>query len=294
LIVHPGVNLEFARSEGLGFEESLEAARQVGYEYVEPYVYSEIALEINNHLALKSASGYHHIRAEAADARGIRERMRRLGLSFSAFDAHSPLLLPQVGVPYLMKAIDLASEVYCPIVMSDEGPLPADWMPLDRGFDILCISLEAVIRHAEPKGVRVAVELHNALTTRPEYLARLLERFGPGELGLNFDTGNFFLAGNDPVEALGRIARRIIHVHAKEIPASQLHERGHVTGTRVGVAVGDGVIDFAGIIAALAAAGFHGTLGVECDTLDQAARSLPRLRALITSGLTTDSSKVHK
>jgi sugar phosphate isomerase/epimerase len=281
--MHPGVNLEFARSAGLGFEESLEAARQAGYEYVEPYVYSEIALDINSHLSLKSASGYHHIRTGAADARGIRERMQRLGLSFSAFDVHSALLLPQVGVPYLMKAIDLASEVHCPIVMSDEGPLPAGWMSLERGFEILCISLEAVIRHAEPKGVRVAVELHNALTTRPEYLARLLERFGPDELGVNFDTGNFFLAGNDPVEALRPMAHRVIHVHAKEIPASQLHERGHVTGTRVGVAVGDGVIDFAGIVAVLATAGFQGTLGVECDTLEQAARSLPRLRALISA-----------
>ena len=119
-----------------------------------------------------------------------------------------------------MKAIDLASEVNCPIVMSDEGPLPAGWMPLERGFEIFCISLEAIIRYAEPKGVRVAVELHNALTTRPEYLARLMARFGPGDLGINFDTGNFFLAGNDPVEALKPIAHRVIHVHAKEIPAS--------------------------------------------------------------------------
>jgi len=279
--MQPGINLEFARSAGLGFEESLEAARQAGYALVEPYVYSEIDLPINSHLSVKSASGYHHLRTGAADARAIRERMQRLGLSFSAFDVHSSLLLPQVGVPYLTKAIDLASEVNSPIVMSDEGPLPGEWMSLERGFEILCISLEAIIRYAEPKGVRVAVELHNALTTRPEYLARLLEHFAPGELGVNFDTGNFFLAGNDPVQGLKPIAHRIIHVHAKEIPASQLGERGRVTGTRVGVAVGDGVIDFAGIVAVLAAAGFHGTVSVECDTLEQAARSLPRLRALI-------------
>jgi sugar phosphate isomerase/epimerase len=49
------------------------------------------------------------------------------------------------------------------------------------------------------------------------------------------------------------------------------------------VAVGDGVIDFPGILAVLAAAGFDGTLGVECDTLEQAVRSLPRLRALISA-----------
>ena len=44
LTMHPGVNLEFARSAGLSFEESLEAARQAGYAYVEPYVYSETDL----------------------------------------------------------------------------------------------------------------------------------------------------------------------------------------------------------------------------------------------------------
>jgi sugar phosphate isomerase/epimerase len=281
--MRPGINLEFARSAGLGFEESLEAARQAGYDCVEPYVYSEIGLQVNNHLILKSESDYHHIHTGTADARDIRKRMQRLGLSFAAFDVHTSLLLPQVGAPYLMKAIDLACELNCPTVMSDEGPLPAEWMPLERGFEILCISLEALIRYAEPKGIRVAVELHNALTTRPEYLMRLLARFSPGDLGINFDTGNFFLAGNDPVEALKPIAHRVIHVHAKEIPASLLPERGRITGTRVGVAVGDGVIDFAGILAVLAEAGFDGTLSVECDTLEQAARSLPRLRALINA-----------
>ncbi|MGD1002664.1 MAG: hypothetical protein ABSA67_18395, partial [Candidatus Brocadiia bacterium] len=95
--MHPGVNLEFGRSAGLSFEESLEAARDAGYAYVEPYVYSETDLRINSHLSLKGASEYHHIHTGAADARGIRERMQRLGLSFSAFDVHSSLLLPQVG-----------------------------------------------------------------------------------------------------------------------------------------------------------------------------------------------------
>ena len=65
---------------------------------------------------------------------------------------------------------------------------------------------------------------------------------------MNFDTGNSFLAGNDPVEYVRLVASRVVHVHVKDIPASQLPERGKVTGTRVGVAVGEGVVDLRGVL----------------------------------------------
>jgi sugar phosphate isomerase/epimerase len=135
-----------------------------------------------------------------------------------------------------------------------------------------------VVRHARQRGVRFAIELHNALTARPVYLVKLLSRFGPDDLGVNFDTGNSFLAGNDPVDYVRRVADRVAHVHVKDIPASQLSERGHVTSTRVGVAVGDGVVDLWGVLTALTEAGYSGVLSVECDTLAQARASLPVLQ----------------
>ena len=129
--------------------------------------------------------------------------------------------------------------------------------------------------------MKFALELHNALTARPDCLRRLLQRFGPDELGVNFDTGNCFLAGNDPVAYAASVADRIEHVHIKDIPASQLSERGRVTGTRVGVVVGQGIVDVAGEVAVLAGAGYAGVLSVECDTLTQAKASLPALTHLI-------------
>lgn len=278
--MYAGINLEFARTEGFSFEEGLRRSSEAGYEFVEPYVYSIVDVPINSHLAVRTTTGYNHIDTGTADARKVSSLMDNLGLRFSAFDVHSSLLLPQIGVPYLVRAIDFAADVDCPIVMSDEGPLPEGWMSLDRAFDIMCISMEAIVKHAQARGVRMAVELHNALTTRPDKLGLLLERFSPDELGVNFDTGNSFLAGNDPVEMLKGVADRVIHVHAKDIPESQLHLRGKVTGARVGVAVGDGVIDMAGIVSALASAGYDGVISVECDTLAEAEKSLARLEEL--------------
>ena len=278
--MHPGANLEFARTDNLTLDEAMARAAEVGYRFVEPYCYSNLALPINSHLAIESRSPYHHLHSEEADPRQINGLKRRHGLEFSAIDAHASLLLPQVGVPYLCRAIDLAAEVECPVVMSDEGSVP-EWMSLDSGFDVMCVSLEAILPHAQSRGVRYAMELHNALTARPDMLERLLARFGPEELGVNFDTGNSFLAGNDPVAYLGRVADRVIHVHVKDIPESQLHQRGKVTGTRVGVAAGDGVLDLEGIVAVLARAGYQGVLSVECDTLQQARKSFSYLGTLL-------------
>ena len=276
--MQPGLNLEFARSEQLDLEHALRAAAEAGYRFVEPYVYADVALSLNSHLTLQTASAYHHLDANHLDVARLRQLRDALGLRFSAFDAHASLLLPQVGVPYLRRALDLAAELDCPLVMSDEGPVPTDWMTIDQGFDILCICVEAVVRDAQQRGVRFAIELHNALTAQPAYLVRLLQRFGPEELGVNFDTGNTFLAGNDPVEYVRRVAGRVVHVHVKDIPASQLPSRGRVTGTRVGVAVGDGVVDVRGVLAVLWEAGYHGVLSVECDTLAQARTSYPVLQ----------------
>ena len=279
--MQPGLNLEFARSEGLDWERALRAARNAGYEFVEPYVYSPVSIAINSHLKLSSVSAYHHLEAGTSQVAQLGRLNEELGLRFSALDAHASLLLPQFGVPYIQGVLDLAGDLRCPLVVSDEGPVPAAWMTLSQGLDIVCASLEPIIRHAQKCGVKFALELHNAITTRPDCLRQLLQRFGRNELGVNFDTGNSFLAGNDPVTFAASVADRVVHVHIKDIPASQLSERGRVTGTRVGVAVGQGVIDLGGVLAVLAKTGYAGVLSVECDTAAQAQASLPALNRLI-------------
>lgn len=276
-----GVGLECARDEGEDVATALARAADCGYRWVEAYVFSELRLPVNSHLVLATSSPYHHFNAALADAADLRRQLAHAGVQLSALDAHSTLLLPQVGVPYLRAALDLAADLECPIVMSDEGPVALEWMDLDRAFDLLCFTIEPVVRHARHRGVRFAIELHNALTARPEYLVRLLERFGPDELGVNFDTGNCFLAGNDPVEYLRAVATRVVHVHVKDIPATQLAERGKVTGTRVGVAAGEGVVDLPGILGVLAAAGYPGVLSVECGTWAQARTSRQYLERLL-------------
>jgi sugar phosphate isomerase/epimerase len=276
-----GVNLEFARTDNLSATQAMKQAAQAGYEYVEPYVYSDIRLPINSHLVLQTDTPYHHFHTGQTDVTAINQLREQLQLSFSAVDAHCSLLLPQFGTEYLKAAIDFAAQTACPIVMSDEGPLSLDWMGLDKSFDIMCFALEQVVKYSHSRRVQYAMELHNALTAQPDYVVKLLNRFGPDDLGVNFDTGNSFLAGNDPVEYLERVADRVIHVHVKDIPKSQLNQRGKVTGTRVGAAAGDGEVNLPGVIEVLDNVSYDGVLSVECDTFEQAQRSLAYLKGLI-------------
>jgi sugar phosphate isomerase/epimerase len=87
--------------------------------------------------------------------------------------------------------------------------------------------------------------------------------------------------GDDPVKYQKHIADRVIHVHVKDIPKLQLSQRGKVTGTRVGVAAGDGEVDLPGVIEVLNNVGYNAVLSAECDAFDQAKRSLDYLKGLV-------------
>ena len=69
-------------------------------------------------------------------------------------------------------------------------------------------------------------------------------------IGINYDTGNSYLAGTaDTYEWLERVKDRLVHLHAKDISFAQSgEERGKVTGTPVGCACGDGVVDWKRVI----------------------------------------------
>ena len=58
-------------------------------------------------------------------------------------------------------------------------------------------------------------------------------------------------------------------------------ERGKVTGTAVGCACGDGVIDWAKVIAICRRSPRDLVLSVECGTVEQAERSVAHLKPLL-------------
>jgi sugar phosphate isomerase/epimerase len=271
-----GVNLEFIRSAEKPFREGIRAAARLGYKYVEPCVATGYDL-----LAM---AGYYHMLSMEDDPREVKEWLDELGLKASAISAHAPLMRPEVSIPYLTKAIRYASDIGAPIVNTDEGIKP-DWMSEEEAFQIMAYSVRQVVRTAERYGVVIGLEPHGQYTVRQDTFLRLLELSNSPCWKVNWDTGNIYLGGKaDPYEMLEAVADRVCHLHAKDISIQQSEaERGAVTGTPVGCACGEGVVDWPRVIDILKRHGFNGVLCVECGTVAQAERSLKYLQPLITA-----------
>jgi sugar phosphate isomerase/epimerase len=107
---------------------------------------------------------------------------------------------------------------------------------------------------------------------------------------VNWDTGNSYLAGiEDPYEALQVVRDSVFHVHAKDISMEQSEaDRGQITGTPVGCACGDGVVDWERVLSILDPLDREIFLSVECGTIEEAERSLSFLRQTIGDRLIWD------
>jgi hypothetical protein len=83
-------------------------------------------------------------------------------------------------------------------------------------------------------------------------------------------------------EGLARVRDAVYHVHAEELSMRQgAAERGKVTGTPVGGACGDGVVDGQRVCDIPAPLDREIFFSVECGTIEQAARSLDGLRKVM-------------
>lgn len=269
-----GVNLEFVRSADKTFEWGVEKAAELGYEFVEPMVHWG--------RELLSEAGYFHSVSMLDDPFRIRRACERTGVKASALSAHTPLCKPEISVEYLKQAIRFAAEAGAPIVNTDEGPKP-HWTTVEEDHTLMRYVLYEAAAVAEPRGIRIGLEPHQQYSKTPQGLDRIASLVDSPVIGINFDTGNSFLSGEDPIAWLRHCAPRLIHLHAKDISDDQAQsERGKVTGTPVGCACGDGVVDWSEVLTICIEAPVDLiVLSVECGTVEQAGRSMEHLQRLL-------------
>jgi sugar phosphate isomerase/epimerase len=268
-----GVNAEFVRHEDKPFAYAVEQASRLGYEYLEPCVMTG--------RDLLAEAGYYHFLSMEEDPIEVRDQLAAANLKPSGVSAHAPLMRPDVSVPYLRQAIRYASDLGAPVVNTDEGIKPA-WMSEEMAWEMMRYSLTVVAQTAERYGISIGIEPHGVYTTRVEGLLRIVDLVPSPWIRVNFDTGNSYLAGSDPIDDLRQVAERVIHVHAKDISFGMAEEiRGHVTGTPVGCACGDGVVDWQKVVQILDNVGYRGVLSVECGTVPEAERSIAHLRQIL-------------
>ena len=150
--------------------------------------------------------------------------------------------------------------------------------------------LAEATKAAEEEGVVLALENHIDFTYRE--IVRIIEAVGSPNLRVNFDTGNCLRLFEDPVDAATRLAPYTISTHTKDIATRRKggSPSDNFTWWPACVA-GEGVIDMPGVVKALQAGGFDGSLSLEVDLIGEqwsmlaeeeiVTRSLAYLRTLL-------------
>ena len=128
--------------------------------------------------------------------------------------------------------------------------------------------LEQVIPLAEELCVRILVEPEPGLmieTTRQ--FQEFMRGVRSAAVGLNFDIGHFFCAGEDPGEAFETLFEWVGHVHLEDIAPTRVHQH---------LIAGQGVIRFAEVLSHMRRLEYAGDISLELypyvDTPEEAGR----------------------
>ncbi|GAG19008.1 unnamed protein product, partial [marine sediment metagenome] len=158
--------------------------------------------------------------------------------------------------------------------------------PFEEAFRITCENYRQCLSWAEDYDVIINVETHGPYTNDGDFLERLFTHFDSEHLRLNFDTGNSFIAGNDPLEYLRRFRGYLSHAHIKDVSQElTASARGEDTGIACSeVPIGGGVNaeNIERCIAYLQETDWSGVLSVECYGSDEnIGKSIAYLRGLL-------------
>jgi len=269
-----GVNMEFVRHHDKPFDWGVVKAAEIGYQYVEPMVHWG--------RELLSEARYFHSVSMYDDPRWARDLCDKYNIKMSGLSSHTPLCKPEISVEYLKLAIRWASDAGAPVVNTDEGPKP-DWTTRDLDYALMTYTLMEAAMVAERYGVKIGLEPHQQYSKSMEGLDSIYDLVLSPAIGINYDTGNSYLAGTtDTYEWLAHVNDRLVHLHAKDISFSQSgEERGKVSGTPVGCACGDGVVDWKRVIDIVRKCPNDIVFSVEVGNVPDAIRSFEHLSKLI-------------
>ncbi len=202
----------------------------------------------------------------------LRRKMENYGVCFSQVDAAYPLSGkdgPLRGVPYVMKSIQWANLMGCPCVDTTDGMHQPKGLTDTEAMDMMKRSYEQIIEVAEAHKITVNIEPHGYFTTKPEMMEKMLNFCDSPYLRMNMDTGNTFIAGQEPAAFIKRFIDRISHVHIKDVSESLAASvRGEQTGIAVShCALGEGVNagNIRRCLELLRDHGYDGVLSMECE-----------------------------
>lgn len=248
----------------VSYDVPCQFARDHKMEYVEFGTidgdYFVQALGYNPHIPLHS------------DPLKLKGYLDSMGLKVSQLDAAYPMSCPEGqhrGIGYTIRTIQFAKALGCPCVDTTDGGSKPEGYTDDEVMALMKQYYRVVLEWAQSYDIIINVEPHGPYTTNPDTMEQILNFYDSPYLRMNFDTGNVFIAGQDPVAFLRRFRDKVSHCHIKDVSEELAQAvRGGQTGIAssvVGIGEGVNADNIAGCIELLKEIDWDGVLSIECE-----------------------------
>jgi sugar phosphate isomerase/epimerase len=282
-MIHLGLHTDNWRPLSLGFEAACQKIADTGLEHIE-----FCSIDGQNFIA---ALGYDPGVSLQSNPRALRRFLDKLGLQVSQIDGSYPMMGPNgsaFGVHYVTQTIRFASELGCPMVDTVDGAFETPGMSRKEVFRVTCDNYRQCLSWAEDYRVIINVEPHGPYTNDIDFMERLFKHFESEWLQMNFDTGNTFIAGHDPLEYLKALRPYCTHCHIKDVSAElAAAARGEETGIGSSVVPVGGGVNAENIrrcIQFLQETKWDGTVSLECHGSDENTKaSVEFMKTLVKS-----------
>jgi len=192
------------------------------------------------------ALGYQPHVSLTEDPLALKEKMDKYGVQFSQLDAAFPVSIPEAssyGLVYILNSIRWAYLTGCRHIDTTDHMFKPKDLTDAQAMEMMKRIYGEVLEIAARYDMIINIEPHGYYTTKPQFMEQMLGFYDTPYLRMNMDTGNTFIAGQDPVAFCNKFKNKISHVHVKDVSESLAASlRGELTGIAVShTAIGDGV-----------------------------------------------------
>lgn len=188
------------------------------------------------------------------------------GLAISNFTAYSDFTHPDAdarrsAMDVALRNVEIAGELGAPSVRALTGQQRPD-VSVEQGIPWVAEGILRMAEKAARAGIRVNVENHTKAATwtdfdfaiRGEVFRRVLEALGDAPVGVQFDTANPLVAGEDTLEFFEQVRSRIGYVHINDVSEP---------GVFRFVPAGSGISPIREVLSRLQRQGYAGWVGIE-------------------------------
>ncbi|MCY3011859.1 MAG: sugar phosphate isomerase/epimerase [Planctomycetota bacterium] len=245
-------------------------------------------------LEMQDRANWHNVRQQV-DQLGLRVPMMCCSPDFTHPDRH----FREEQIAKQRYWIDMTSVMggqFCRVLSGQRRPE----LSIEHGVKLAAECILECLPYAEERGITLIIENHykDDFWEYPEFAQKmdvfcsLVNAVQHPHFGVNYDPSNAYIAGDDPIELLKRVSRRVVTMHAsdryliegtlEDLRREESGSAGYVKRLRHGE-IGKGLNDYDAIFTELKRVGFDGWISIEdgVEGIEQLARSADFLRKKI-------------